>query len=73
MPERGYLGLTAAGGRVLERRHPHLGRRAVRAQDARTGDERGSLVLPTGIRGMLALGDGRVRAVDREGAHRVVG
>lgn len=41
--------------------------------DARTGDERGSLVVPAGIRGTVALGDGRVLAVDRKGAHRVVG
>jgi hypothetical protein len=41
--------------------------------DARTGKERGSLVVPAGIRGTMALGDGRVLVVDREGAHRVVG
>lgn len=41
--------------------------------DARTGKERGSLVVPAGIRGTVALGDGRVLVVDRDGAHRVVG
>ena len=41
--------------------------------DARTGDERGSLVAPAGIRGTVGLGDGRVLAVDRDGVHRVVG
>ena len=41
--------------------------------DARTGEERGSLVVPAGIRGTVALGDGRVLVVDRDGAHRVVG
>lgn len=41
--------------------------------DARTGEERGSLVAPAGIRGTVALGGGRVLAVDRDGVHRVVG
>jgi outer membrane protein assembly factor BamB len=41
--------------------------------DARTGEEKGSLVAAAGIRGTVALGDGRVLAVDRDGVHRVVG
>ena len=41
--------------------------------DARTGKERGSLVVRAGIRGTVGLGDGRVLVVDRDGAHRVVG
>jgi outer membrane protein assembly factor BamB len=58
--------------------NPFLGTDARRGDelivlDARTGDERGSLVAPAGIRGTVALGDGRVLAVDRKGAHRVVG
>jgi outer membrane protein assembly factor BamB len=41
--------------------------------DARTGKERGSLVVRAGIRGTVPLGDGRVLVVGRDGAHRVVG
>ena len=40
--------------------------------DARTGKQRGSLRATAGIRGTIALDEGRVLAVDKRGVHSII-